>query len=104
MPWLDLVSRSDWCSIWYISNGKLGTTASFDVTKPTVLLLHPVFLDSSWLRAQLDDARLNEGYNLITMDSRCHGRTKSTPSGRHDIWSEVADVAFFCHVSCAVVR
>ena len=101
MPWLDIVSSKDWCSIWYISNGPTGVTSSFDVAKPTVLLLHPVFLDTTWLRAQMDDMRLSEGYNLVAMDARCHGRTKSTPSGLHDIWVEVADVAFFCHVSYA---
>lgn len=104
MPWLDLVSRSDWCSIWYISNGPTGQTSSFDGAKPTVLLMHPDYLDTTWLRAQLDDARLSEGYNLVAMDTRCHGRTKSTPSGRHDIWVEAADVAFFCHVSRAIIH
>jgi pimeloyl-ACP methyl ester carboxylesterase len=61
-------------------------------------MLHPSFLDSTWLRAQWDDVRLGEGYNLIAPDFRCHGRSKNTPSGYHDTWVEAADVAFLLHV------
>jgi hypothetical protein len=101
MPWIDLISPQDWASIWYMCNSNTGQASAFDPAKQTILLLHPAFLDSTWIRAQWDDVTLSENYNLIAPDLRCHGKTRSVPSGYHDIWVEAADLAHLHHVSIA---
>jgi pimeloyl-ACP methyl ester carboxylesterase len=98
MPYIDIVSTQSWTSIWYICNSPTGQTTGFDPVKPTILLLHPFLLDTTWLRAQLDNPDLSEKYNLIAPDLRCHGRSKSSLTGYHDLFVEAADLAFLHHV------
>jgi pimeloyl-ACP methyl ester carboxylesterase len=98
MPYVDIAQGNDFASLWYITNSPTGNVSSFDADKPTVILLHPFFLDSTWLDSQFGDPRLNEDYNLIAFDQRAAGRTLSRPNGKQDSWTDAADLAFACHV------
>jgi pimeloyl-ACP methyl ester carboxylesterase len=93
MPFVDLNSGDDYASIWYMTNSPFGNVGGFCPEKPTVVLLHPMFLDSSWLHYQFSDRRLNSEFNLIAVDMRVCGKSASRPSGRHDSWVEAADLA-----------
>lgn len=85
-------------SIYYRTNSPFGNVASCDPTRPFLILLHPAFLDTTWLNAQFDDPRLNDHYNMVAFDTRCSGRTRSRPSAAHDAWVEAADLAFAMQV------
>ena len=98
MPYVDIAQGNDFASLWYITNSPTGHVSSFDPDKPTVILLHPFFLNSTWLDSQFGDPRLNQGYNLIAFDQRAAGRTLSRPNGKQDSWTDAADLAFACHV------
>jgi pimeloyl-ACP methyl ester carboxylesterase len=94
MPYVDLHSKADYASIYYTTNAPHCYVSGFDAAKPTIVILHPVFLDSTWLHLQLGDSRLNKNYNLIAFDMRSCGKSYCRPSGRHDSWVEAADLAF----------
>jgi hypothetical protein len=95
MPFVDLPNaHDDYASLWYITNSSTGTVGGFDPSKATVLLLHPQFLDSAWLSAQLEDPRLSTNYNLIAIDARHSGQTTSRLNGKQDSWTDAADLAF----------
>jgi pimeloyl-ACP methyl ester carboxylesterase len=98
MPYVDIAQGSDFASLWYITNSPTGHVSSFNRDKPTIILLHPFFLDSTWLDSQFGDPRLNEDFNLIAFDQRAAGRTLSRPNGKQDSWTDAADLAFACHV------
>ena len=98
MPYVDIAQGSDFASLWYITNSPTGYVSSFNPDKPTIILLHPFFLDSTWLDSQFGDPRLNEDFNLIAFDQRAAGRTLSRPNGKQDSWTDAADLAFACHV------
>lgn len=94
MPYVDLHSAADYASIYYTTNATHCNVSGFDPAKPTIVILHPVFLDSTWLDLQLGDSRFNKNYNLIAFDMRSCGKSYCRPSGRHDSWIEAADLAF----------
>ncbi|KAF9057489.1 Alpha/Beta hydrolase protein [Panaeolus papilionaceus] len=94
MPTVDLYSGTDYASIYYTTNTPYNNVGAFDPEKPTIIILHPLFLDSSWLDLQMGDFRLNKRYNMVAFDMRCCGRSVSRPTGRHDTWVEAADLAF----------
>lgn len=96
MPYVDLQSADDYASIYYTTNTPWSNVGGFDTEKSTVIVLHPTFLDSTWLDNQFGDPRLNTTFNLIAFDMRVCGRSTARPSGRHDSWVEAADLAF-CH-------
>ncbi|KAJ7047773.1 Alpha/Beta hydrolase protein [Mycena alexandri] len=96
MPFVDLHSADDFASIHYITNSFFGNVGGFDPEKPTVCILHPTFLDSSWLYAQFNDPRLDGEFNLIAFDMRVSGKSEARYSGKHDSWVDAADLAF-CH-------
>jgi pimeloyl-ACP methyl ester carboxylesterase len=99
MPYVDLPNaHDDYASLWYITNSPTGTVGGFDPAKATVLLLHPLFLDSSWLSAQFEDPRLSRRYNLIALDARHAGQTTSRLNGKQDSWTDAADLAFALEV------
>jgi pimeloyl-ACP methyl ester carboxylesterase len=99
MPYVDLPNvHEDYVSLWYTTNSATGTVGGFDPAKATVLLLHPQFLDSSWLSAQFEDPRLSRNYNLIAFDARHSGQTLSRLNGKQDSWTDAADVAFALEV------
>ncbi|KAI0771527.1 Alpha/Beta hydrolase protein [Trametes elegans] len=93
MPYVDLISSDDWASIWYTTNAPAGNVSGFDPAKPTLVMLHPLFLDCSWLQPQLDDPRLNSNFNIIVFDLRTTGKSLNRPSGRYDLWVTAADLA-----------
>ena len=70
MPYVDLVSSDDYASVWYTTNAASLNVSGFDPEKPTLVLLHPLFLDSNWLHTQMDDPRLNANFNIIAFDTR----------------------------------
>ncbi|KAG9317138.1 alpha/beta-hydrolase [Chiua virens] len=93
MPFIHLPSQDDFVSIWYITNSAYGNVGSFDPEKPTVVIMHPLFLDSSWLTMHFDDPRLTVEYNIIAFDQRTQGRSRSRPSALHDCYVDAADLA-----------
>ncbi|KIY71760.1 alpha/beta-hydrolase [Cylindrobasidium torrendii FP15055 ss-10] len=97
MPYVDLYSEDDYASIFYLTSSPFGNAGGFISSKPTVMLLHPFFLDSSWLDNQMGDPRLYTNYNLIAFDSRVSGQSTSRPTGRYDGWVDAADLAL-CHM------
>ncbi|KAJ7229042.1 Alpha/Beta hydrolase protein [Mycena pura] len=101
MPFVDLQSDDDYASIHYITNTVFGNVGGFDPEKPTICILHPTFLDSSWLYSQFDDPRLDTDFNIIAFDMRVAGKSECRPSGRHDSWVDAADLAF-CHQALAL--
>ncbi|KAG1847536.1 alpha/beta-hydrolase [Suillus subalutaceus] len=96
MPYIDIPSRDDYVSIWYITNSVHGNVGSFDPERPTCILLHPLFLDSSWLIRHFDDPRLSRDYNMIAFDQRTCGRSRCRPSQLHDSYVDAADIAMVC--------
>ncbi|KAH9853880.1 Alpha/Beta hydrolase protein [Lenzites betulinus] len=93
MPYVDLVSSNDYAAIWYTTNAPSSHVGGFNPDKPTLVMLHPLFLDSSWLHPQLDDPRLNANFNIIAFDLRTTGKSLYRPSGRYDLWVTAADLA-----------
>ncbi|KAK7471117.1 hypothetical protein VKT23_002531 [Stygiomarasmius scandens] len=98
MPFVDLHSKDDYASIYYITNTPLGNVGGFDPKKPTIIMLHPMYMDSTWLDNQFGDPRLDKNHNLIAFDMRVCGNSSCRPSGKHDTWVEAADIAF-CHMA-----
>lgn len=101
MPYVDLFSAAsgrpdtdDFASIWYTTNTHFCCVSSFDPKKPTVILLHPPALDSTWMNPQMTDPRISTRYNIIAFDLRCCGKSLSRPTGLHDAYVEAADLAF----------
>lgn len=95
MPYVDFESEDGYVSIFYTTNSNFGNVGGFDAEKPTVLMLHPVFLDSSWLAPQFSDPRLTDNFNLIALDMRVTGKSRSKVTPKHDSWVDAADLAFF---------
>lgn len=98
MPYIDLVSSDDYASIWYFAHTPNGNVGSFDPEKPTIIMLHPLFLDSTWLHPQFDDQRLYSSYNLVVFDTRSAGKSLSRYNGRYDLWVGAADLALAIQV------
>lgn len=99
MPYVDLHSEDDYASIYYHTNAPRNNVSGFDPEKSTVIILHPYFLDSTWLDNQFGDPRLNDSFNLVAFDMRFSGRSTCRMSGRQDAWVNAADLAF-CHQVC----
>ena len=99
MPTVDLHSRADYASIYYATNTPHYNVSGFDPEKPTLVMLHPAFLDSTWMDLQVNDSRLQAHYNIIVFDMRSSGKSTCRPSGRHDSWVDAADLAFCFQVS-----
>lgn len=102
MPFIDLYSTNDFVSIYYKTNSEYGNVGGFDMDKPTILILPPMFFDTQWLDNHWGDPRLYQNFNLIALDMRCSGETVSRPNPRHDTWVEAADVAL-CHLVCYIL-
>jgi len=94
MPFVDFHSKADYAAIFYTTNTPFMNVSSFDPEKPSVVILHPAFLDLSWVDLQLGDSRLDSNYNIIAFDSRTSGKSNCRLSGRHDSWVDAADLAF----------
>lgn len=94
MPFVDFHSKVDYAAIFYTTNTPFMNVSSFDPEKPSVVILHPAFLDISWVDLQLGDSRLDSNYNIVAFDSRTSGKSNCRLSGRHDSWVDAADLAF----------
>lgn len=99
MPYVDLYSKPDYASIFYTTNAEFHNIGGFNPDKPTVVILHPLFLDSTWLGLQFADPRLNGPYNLIAFDMRTCGQSSCRLNARHDSWVDAADLAL-CFQVC----
>ncbi|OBZ71835.1 hypothetical protein A0H81_08215 [Grifola frondosa] len=55
----------DYASVFYSTNAPNLNVSSLDPEKPTIVMLHPLFLDSSWMQPQLEDPRLHSSYNIV---------------------------------------
>lgn len=93
MPYVDLVSRDDYASLWFRTNTPYCNVSSFNPDKPTIVMLHPLHLDSTWLYPQLEDPRLSAHYNIIAFDTRLTGQSRSKVTGKSDLWVQAADLA-----------
>ncbi|THG99570.1 hypothetical protein EW026_g2816 [Hermanssonia centrifuga] len=93
MPFVDIVSADDYVSLWYWTNTPSNNVGTFDLQKPTIALLHPVGLDSSWMQAQTEDPRLYCEFNIIMFDTRITGKSECKFTGKHDLWVSAADLA-----------
>lgn len=96
MPYVDI---PDHVSLWYTTNCFTANVGGFDPVKPSIMMLHPNFMDSSWLSNQFHDPRLDDHYNLIAFDLRACGKSKCPSSDLHDSWVDAADLAFAHQVS-----
>ena len=96
MPYVDLCSSDDNASIFYRTSSTYGNVSGFDADKPTIMILHPMFLDCAWLDCQFGDPRLCDNFNMIAFDMRTMGKSQCQPSAKHDSWVDAADIAL-CH-------
>lgn len=103
MPYVDLASTDDYACIYYKTNTAFGNVGGFDPAKATIAMIHPQFLDVTWLDNHFGDPRLYKNYNLIAFDLRIAGRSSCRPSGRHDSWVDAADLAY-CFQVCHTLR
>ncbi|KAI0698873.1 Alpha/Beta hydrolase protein [Cytidiella melzeri] len=93
MPYVDIVSKDDYVSLWYKTNTCNNNIGIFDPAKPTLVLLHPCGLDSSWMQPQAEDPRLFNSYNMIMFDMRISGLSETRYTGKYDLWVAAADLA-----------
>ncbi|KAI0775439.1 Alpha/Beta hydrolase protein [Irpex lacteus] len=93
MPCVDIVSKDDYVSLWYNTNTYNNNVSLFDPAKPTLVLLHPAGLDSSWMQTQAEDPRLHNVYNMIMFDTRITGPSETRYTGKYDLWVAAADLA-----------
>ncbi|TFK29269.1 alpha/beta-hydrolase [Coprinopsis marcescibilis] len=98
MPYVDLYSRDDYASIYYTTSSIYDNVGGFDPEKPTLMILHPVLLDTTWLENQLGDPRLYQHYNIIAFDMRSMGQSNCKPSEKHDAWVDAADLGLCCQM------
>ena len=98
MPYVDIPGTDDYACIYYTTNTIYSNVGGFDPEKPTVIILHPVFLCTRWLQNHFGDQRLADNYNLIAFDNRVSGRSHSKPTGRYDPWVDAADLAYCIQV------
>ncbi|KAG0140553.1 hypothetical protein CROQUDRAFT_53072 [Cronartium quercuum f. sp. fusiforme G11] len=68
--------------------------ADCPVSKPWLLVLHPIWLDLTWDRPITTDQDYLERFNIIAFDQRAHGRTQSVISVCNDLNTLAADMAF----------
>ncbi|KAL6306711.1 Alpha/Beta hydrolase protein [Sparassis latifolia] len=97
MPYVDIVTREDYASIFYITNTPTGSVSSFDPSKPTVVMMHPLLLGSAWTYPQTGYPRLHSDFNIICFDTRSSGQSLCKASGEFDLWVIAADLALAFH-------
>ncbi|KAI7959967.1 hypothetical protein MJO29_005035 [Puccinia striiformis f. sp. tritici] len=67
-------------------------------TTPWLVILHPLFLDISFVYPYVNGpGQLLERFNIILIDFRSHGRTRAKVSPSCDLWTLAADLAFALH-------
>lgn len=87
------VSISHELELNYICNAPSNDPLRFDHSRPTIVLLHGCWVDSSWLKYHFNDPRLVDHYNLIGFDARACGQTKSPILPSRDSWVDASDLA-----------
>ncbi|KDQ13125.1 hypothetical protein BOTBODRAFT_33737 [Botryobasidium botryosum FD-172 SS1] len=89
MPYLELPGQD--VTLWYRTNVPGDNIAGWDHARPTVLLLHPPFLDSDLgLDPQFADPRLHRAFNLVAFDQFTSGRTRNPLHLARDTWVDAA--------------
>ncbi|KAG8935095.1 hypothetical protein FRC02_008667 [Tulasnella sp. 418] len=107
MPYLESKELAkDKIQLWYTTNLRNDNIAYLDRSKPTIILLHGMFLDTRFLAPQMADPRLKNAFNLIAFDSLSCGKTKNPVHSGRDLWCDAALLAIFmetlklppCHI------
>jgi pimeloyl-ACP methyl ester carboxylesterase len=80
----------DGVSLWYKTNLPNDDISRIDRAKPTIILIHGIFMSSEFLLYQFDDPVLGSNYNLIAFDQLSCGNTTNPMHGQHDFWVEAA--------------
>ncbi|KAK4686930.1 hypothetical protein P7C73_g3178, partial [Tremellales sp. Uapishka_1] len=69
------------------------TADAINVNFPTILLLHPIWVDGFFFYPQCDDPLFHENYNLVCIDLRGHGASECRSNERpFDFWACAEDV------------
>lgn len=99
MPFVDIATADDYASLWYSTNTPYSNVGSFTPDKQTIVMLHPFAMDEAWCFPQLEDPRLGENYNIVTINTRLTGRSVCKFTGKYDLWVAAADIAhMFYHL------
>ncbi|KAH9819637.1 Alpha/Beta hydrolase protein [Melampsora americana] len=86
MPYLNIASDVE---IYYEVHNSTQSSA------PWLLILHPIFLDLTFASIYMNgQGELLERFNILLLDSRSHGRTRSKVSPSCDLWTLSVDLAF----------
>lgn len=88
---MPLVNTSSGVRVQYMVPSCLDRSDTLDPTKPTLVLLHPLFFDSRFFARQYGDARLARGYNLVTLDHHYHGQTEAKLDDKAYDFKQVRD-------------
>ncbi|WAR57604.1 hypothetical protein PtB15_8B656 [Puccinia triticina] len=74
--------------ISYCTEGDVGPTE-----RPWLMVVHPLLMDSSYLKAFCDHPAIRASFNQVLFDARHHGRSMDPPSKPVDLFSLAADFA-----------
>ncbi|KAI0079731.1 alpha/beta-hydrolase, partial [Panus rudis PR-1116 ss-1] len=100
MPYVDFKTSLDYASLWYSTNAPYCNVGSFNPDRPTIVILHPFTLDSTWCYPQIDDPRINAEFNVITFDTRITGKSACKFNTKYDLWVAAADLAHAFYHLC----
>ncbi|KDQ12816.1 hypothetical protein BOTBODRAFT_56608 [Botryobasidium botryosum FD-172 SS1] len=90
MPFVEI--PADNIRLYYRTNLHRDDVSRIDPRKPTIIFLHGLFLDSTFI-PQFSDRRLNSNFNLIAFDLLSCGFTSNPVRPDHDTWVEAAIIA-----------
>ncbi|TFK38041.1 Alpha/Beta hydrolase protein [Crucibulum laeve] len=81
MPYIKVKTTSGLVNFHYtISTPTCTSAQAINPSLPTIIFLHPVYIPQAIFQPQFSDPKLRR-FNLIAIDSRCHGETTgSVPS------------------------
>ncbi|KAJ3885549.1 Alpha/Beta hydrolase protein [Lentinula edodes] len=80
MPFAEVTSSTGKTKYKYtISTPNSEEAEQIDASLPTIVFFHPVFLAEHTFHVQFSDKRLRQ-YNLVSFDSRGHGKTTGDPA------------------------
>lgn len=89
MPFVAIAE--DGIELSYRTNFPDDDVTRLDPNLPTILLLHPLFLDSTFVEPQF--AHFRAGYNLIAFDQVSAGQTRAPLDYTRDAWADAALLA-----------
>ncbi|KAA1082903.1 hypothetical protein PGT21_019861 [Puccinia graminis f. sp. tritici] len=61
--------------------------------RPWLMIVHPLLMDSSYVKSFSDQSVIRSSFNQILFDARHHGRSKNPPSKAIDLFTLAADFA-----------